>query len=43
MEQINKAKVVGFKEVFETFDICDLVFEDVDEDYLNGNCSSESC
>lgn len=43
VEQINKAKVVGFKEFCDTFDITDLVFVDVDENYLNGNCSSESC
>jgi hypothetical protein len=43
MEQINKPKVVGFKEFFDTFDISDLVLEDVHENYLNGNCSSESC
>jgi hypothetical protein len=41
MEHINKAKVVGFKEFFDTFDINDLFFEDVDENYLNGTCSSE--
>ena len=42
MEQINKAKVV-VQRVSDTFDITDLVFEDVDENYLNGNFSSGSC
>lgn len=42
-EQINKVKIVGLKKFLDTFDMSDLVFEDIDENYPNGNCSSESC
>ena len=41
-EQINKAKLVGLKEFFNTFDISELVYEEADETYGNVNSGLES-
>ena len=40
--QINKAKLVGLKKFFNTFDISELVYEEADETHENVNSSSES-
>lgn len=41
-QQINKAKLVGLKELFNTFDISELVYEEADETAENVNLGSES-
>ena len=41
-QQISKAKLVGLKEFFNTFDISELVYEEADETTENVNSDSES-
>jgi hypothetical protein len=41
-KQICKAKLVGLKEFFHTFDMNELVFEEEDETYENVKSGSES-
>ena len=40
--QINKAKSVGLKEFFNTFDISELVYEEAYETHENVNSDSRS-
>lgn len=40
-EQIIKAKLVGLRKNFNPFDVCELVYEEADENNRNVNFSSD--
>ena len=42
MEQIIKTKLVGLREIFNTFDVSELVYEEANKNYRIVNSTSES-